>query len=223
MSVPKKEKVTCRSCKALIDRWCWRTVNLDRHPEAYEKLKSGAYFRTLCPFCGRAVYDEYSMVCYDGRSGAFIQFVAGSDLEPFFYLDELLEDGQRLSKVYRLEDLAEKILMLQNGRDDRIVEMCKFWTLRDFFMRVSGFGLVRQYYAVENGKEYIFFDNKDGQHITTEFPEGFYRLFEKAFREVLPRVKLKYGEYDTEWADGFLRAHIKLLERCAEEMCGKKE
>ena len=118
MSSPKKEKVTCPACKTLIDRWCWRTIDLRRHPEAYEKLKTGAYFKTLCPSCGRAVYEEYSMVCYDNRAGAFIQFVAGTDIEPFFYLDELLEEGQRLSKVNDREDFAELVsLYITNTAD----------------------------------------------------------------------------------------------------------
>ena len=97
MSTPKKEKVTCRSCKRQIDRWCWRTIDLNRHPETFEKLKTGAYFKTLCPSCGRTVFEEYSMVCFDSREGAFIQIVSEDDLEPLFYLDELLKEGQCLN------------------------------------------------------------------------------------------------------------------------------
>ena len=223
MSSPKREKVTCPACKTLIDRWCWRTIDLRRHPEAYEKLKTGAYFKTLCPSCGRAVYEEYSMVCYDKQAGAFIQFVAGTDLEPFFYLDELLEEGQRLSKVNDREDFAEKVHILQHGRDDRIVEMCKFWTLRQFFMRVSGFDLERQYYSAEDGKELIVFENAAGERATTDFPKNLYRLFEAAYRDVLKRVKAKYDEYDTEWADGFVREHLDLLEHAAGELKRKGE
>ena len=88
-------------------------------------------------------------------------------------------------------------------------------------MRVSGFELERQYYSAEDGKELIVFENAAGERATTDFPKNLYRLFEAAYRDVLKRVKAKYDEYDTEWADGFVREHLDLLERAAEELKGK--
>lgn len=129
MSFPRKASSRCVHCGASITKWIWDSLDLEKHSNAAEKLEKEEYFDALCPYCGKRTVEKYSMICYDLSKGIFLQLFSAADSERFFYVDELLEGSQRLCYVYRIEDLAEKVLALQNGRDDRIVEMCKFWTL----------------------------------------------------------------------------------------------
>lgn len=221
MSSPRKRKVCCQYCSTQFERWIWDSVDLERHPEASDKLLSGQYFKSICPSCGKTIYEEYSMVCIDKRSDICILFITGDDWERFFYLDWLLEEKQRLCKVYRSDDLAEKVLAIQNGRDDRIVEMCKYQTLLNYAIYVHGFDLNRLYYSIVDGKEKIVGEDTAGAKAISDFPEETYQLFVEAFKCVLPDTKAKYDVYDTEWADGFVKEHWDLVRNILEQRKGK--
>lgn len=211
MSYPKKRESACPYCGSNVNRWFWDSIDLECHPEASAKLKNGEYFKTTCGSCGKTQYEEYSMVCFDKKKGVCILFTTGDDWERFFYLDWLLDEKLRLCKVHQSDDLTEKVLAIQNGRDDRIVEMCKYQTLLKFAVHVHGFDLTNLYYSNEDGKEKIIGINTNGVKAITEFPEETYRLFDEAFRDVLPETRAKYDVYDTEWADNFISEHWDLV------------
>ncbi len=211
MSVPRKRTVVCSHCGAEIDLWAWYNINLEKHPEASTKLENRDYFKAFCHSCSKETIDPYSMICYDQSKGVFIEYWISKDAERNFYFDELLLEGQRRCVVFSVEDLAEKVIALQNGRDDRIVEMCKFWTLIKFAKQLPQFDLDRLYYSIENNREVIIGVNTDNAKAIVEFPKAIYQHFEKAFMDELPRESAKDGIYDIEWADGFVREHINLL------------
>ncbi len=211
MSAPRKEKTTCSECEREYDIWIWDSINLERHPETSDKLRNLEYFRRHCPHCGKQSVILYPLACYDRRWNVLLQLYTGEDWERFFHLEERLEDGMRLCMVYTAEDLAEKVLALQNGRDDRIVEMCKFWMLLRFAKHLNNFELDRLYYSIEDGEEKIVGVDVDGRKAVADFPRNVYRQFSEAFKEVLPLARAKFNEYTTEWADGFVREHLDLL------------
>lgn len=211
MSIPRKRNITCSHCGMKFDAWAWDSINLESHPEASNKLLKKDYFKNICPNCGNDEIDPYSMICYDQSMGVFIEYWRAEDSERFFYVDELLKEGQRLCHVFSIEDLAEKVLAIQNGRDDRIVEMCKFWVLLKFAKYLPQFSLERLYYSVENDREVIIGVDSNCAKATVDFPEKVYRQFEEAFKNSLPRAKAKNMIYDTEWADGFVREHLNAL------------
>ncbi len=213
MSTPRKTRTSCPRCGAAHEMWRWNGIDLERHPEAAEKLRTEAYFRWLCPSCGAQNRELYPLSCYDRRRNVLLQFETGDDQERFFHLDELMEEGQRLCRVYNVEDLAEKVLALQNGRDDRIVEMCKFWILLKFAKYLNDFELKRLFYSVEDGREKIVGVDVQGRKAVADIPKNVYRQFEAAFRDVLPLVRARNDEYTTEWAETFLREHIDLLKQ----------
>ena len=211
MSVPRKRTVVCTQCGTLIDSWFWGSINLEKHPEAARKLENNDYFKAFCPSCGKVTIDPYSMICYDQSKGVFFEFWFNSDSHRLFYLDELLEEGQRCSVVSRIEDLAEKVLAYKNGRDDRIVEMCKYWMLLKFARYLNDFELQRLYYSVVDGEEKIVGIDTKGEKAVADFPQNVYRQFESAFKDILPTVRAKFDEYDIEWADSFIHEHIGML------------
>ena len=76
---------------------------------------------------------------------------------------------------------------------------------------MNDFDLNRLYYSVEGGKEIIIGEDTSGVKAITDFPEETYQLFKEAFKDVLPKARAKYDEYDTEWADGFIKEHWDLV------------
>lgn len=211
MSAPRKEKTICSECGRAYGIWIWDSINLEQHPEASDKLRNLEYFRRRCPHCGKQNVELYPLACYDRTQKVLVQLHAGGNWERFFHLDERMEDGMRLCMVYHAEDLAEKVLALQNGRDDRIVEMCKFWILLIFAKHLNDFELDRLYYSIEDGKEKIVGVDVNGRKTIADFPQNVYRQFGEAFKAVLPLARAKYNEYTTEWADAFVREHLHLL------------
>ena len=211
MSIPRKRTIICAHCGAEIDSWAWYNINLEKHPEAATKLRNGDYFKAFCRYCGKETIDPYTMICYDQRRGVFIEYWISKDSARNFYFDELLLDGQRCCVVYSVEDLAEKVIALQNGRDDRIVEMCKFWALIKYAKHLNTFELKRLYYSIENNKEKLIGIDIHGNKVISGFPFSVYQYFENTFHNALADETDNRHSYDTEWADSFIRKHAGLL------------
>ena len=211
MSTPRRSKTTCFICGREYCVWFWDSINLEQHPSASEKLKSGEVFTRSCPFCGVRSKEPYPVACYDMSKGVLFQLRTAENPERFFHLEEQMDDGMRLCFVYSIEDLAEKVLALQNGRDDRIVEMCKYWHIIKLAIRLPQFEVVRYYYDVEDGKEVIIGIDRNGCRETEGFPDKDYQLFDKAFGTLLPLDKGRHNIYDTEWADSFIHEHGDLF------------
>ena len=193
--------------------WFWDSINLEQHPNAAEKLRSAEVFTRSCPFCGVRSIEPYPVACYDLSKKILVQFEAGEYTERFFHLDEMMEDGLRLCRVFSPERLAEKVLALHNGRDDRLVEMCKYWFRLKLIIRRIDFDVVRFYYDVDDGEEMLVGEDAYGFKDIVAFPEKEYRLFDKAFREVLPLEMGKYSIYDIAWADSFIKEHKDLFSK----------
>ena len=200
MSFPKKQKRTCTRCEKEYTAWIWNNIDLECHPEAYEKFSTRQYFKRYCPHCGTVDYEEHSLLCYDRSRKIFLHLNTAVDWEHYFDLDVLIEEGQCLRRVNSVAELCEKLLALKMGRDDRIVELCKARMLIPLALRSKDFMPVKVWYCIEDGHEMIM--ARDAHRVKAKgyFRERIYELYEKIFRDVLDKNMPKNYVYDINWA-----------------------
>lgn len=201
MSFPKKQKRVCTRCEKEYTAWIWDNIDLECHPEAYEKLSTRQYFKRYCPHCGTMDYEEHSLLCYDRSRKIFLHLDTPVGWENYFDLDELIEEGQCLRRVGSAAELCEKLLALQMGRDDRIIELCKVrQLLLPLALLCKDFKVLKVWYCIEDGREMIM--ARDAHRVKNQvcFREGIYELFADIFKDVLEENVAKNHVYDINWA-----------------------
>ncbi|MCD8366415.1 MAG: CpXC domain-containing protein [Clostridiales bacterium] len=134
--------LTCPICKKDHEVPIWRKIDVQKQPEAKQALLEGTFFDFSCPDCGYASRLHYGSLYVDAAlreliyiSGKADEAVADSERAaaqlaqdvPFYHRGDSL-----LRIVPSAENLKEKLLIFENGLDDRLVEMCKGVALSQF-------------------------------------------------------------------------------------------
>lgn len=140
MSETSQHDIACPTCGAeqrveLID-----TLSVDEHPEGRTALLKGEINRVTCPKCGGLFRIDKPMTYRDKENEIFILYdplVAGRTLPD---VEKTFQEGQKLFRevwpagvalpemnlVVEWTELVERVLLLEEGLDVRIVEHIKY-------------------------------------------------------------------------------------------------
>ncbi|MCD7916987.1 MAG: CpXC domain-containing protein [Clostridiales bacterium] len=134
--------LTCPICKKDHEVPLWRKIDVQEKPDAKKALLEGTFFDFSCPDCGYESRLHYGSLYVDA---ALREMIYISETEEESVADaeraaaQLAQDssfyqkGDSLLRIVRsAEDLKEKLLIFENGLDDRLVEMCKGVALSQF-------------------------------------------------------------------------------------------
>ena len=119
----------CPFCEKQVELTTYPVVDVQKQPELREDILSGEFFRLKCPHCGKRMKIRRQVVYVDRDHRFLICLI------PSFTENQLREKTweRQDSKCYgftkrivaNVNALKEKILMLENGIDDRAIELCK--------------------------------------------------------------------------------------------------
>ena len=121
-----KVKVPC-TCYAPVDFEYDETVDLAKNPEAANQIMAGSFMEAKCPKCGKVLHPEFPFTVKHEGKKIDIQFL------PERMRDEYLrglskycfkKDGRI---VIGFPELAEKLKIINEGFDDRIIEVIKYY------------------------------------------------------------------------------------------------
>lgn len=131
MSMPVDETIRCPYCGAEVEVTVFQSIN-DQWPDAVNNILTGELFEFICPHCGKKDHLEYNILFNDFGHKAWIQVVHDTDMIPAHvnmlsatrkYMSEM-----RMRIVHNTYELREKVTAFVLGRDDRIIELCKYIT-----------------------------------------------------------------------------------------------
>ncbi len=128
--------VTCPSCNqpGFLDAWDWIESTWD---EPHELLASGQLFKYQCPVCGTETTMGYTCVYHDSNRKAFLIYIPDPDKleDGRKAVDQLavgFEEVQGLAPhtymrrlVGTAFEFCEKVRLLDEGYDDRVIELMK--------------------------------------------------------------------------------------------------
>ena len=225
MSIPKKMTVKCSKCGAELDVTVFESVNTDYAEDITEQITSGDLFNAKCDKCGFVSHLEYDILYHDVKHGAMIWVLHDNTPEYSNRVAELRSSPNFLKyKITRIvnnmNELRQKVACLENGRDDRIIELCKVFIAYNLLSKQPEFDFNNAFYTTFLGKERVFLYDKNGQELSCELTEDVYSMLSEMFynSEYAFDFQAYYALVDYDWAEGILRP---LLKREAERIDAK--
>ena len=190
MSRTIKKEITCPACGEKADAKMWASVNVTLDQELRESVLDESLFTWTCPQCGHEALLSYPCLYHDMANKFMIYLVPGAkqeslnDAEAENRYPELGGVTKRLAAD--LNEMKEKILIFENGLDDRAVELTKL-AMSKVALKKHGKELEKGYFCAKDGETghlaFTFFVKDTGEpyHKTTRM-----EAYEKS-REVAKR------------------------------------
>ncbi|MCY2929112.1 MAG: CpXC domain-containing protein [Planctomycetota bacterium] len=129
MSVSSKETIACRYCGHEQEFTLWQSINATLDPQLREQLMSGELMTFTCQSCQKSAEVVWPLLYHDMEREVMVHI----------RFDESLSEGQApeadpvedfmlsftLRTVASRNELVEKVLIFEEGLDDRVIEIFK--------------------------------------------------------------------------------------------------
>ena len=221
MSIPKKMTVNCSKCGKPLSVTVFESVNSDYSDTLPMQIMSGDLFNAECPHCKFVSHLEYDILYHDMRHGAMIWVLHKNTPEYATKLAELRSTNMLPYKTLRVvEDmnaLKEKVSCLESGRDDRIVELCKVFTVYNLLAQKPDFAFRNAFYTAISGKEIIYIYDEDGDFLCSDLSDKAYDYIKDLYlkSDYATKFNNNYAIVDYAWAEEIL---IPLMESEAKRL-----
>lgn len=208
MSKNHIEKIKCSKCNAESEMLVWETMDTSTDPQLKAQIRNGDCFGWHCPHCDNKSLIFYPTIYHQVNEHYIICYVPGNPSSAVEYMKNINENNQsgydfndNYTKrvVSDINQLREKLLILDEGLDDRIIEIMKVFAMAEIQKSFSDLTVSEIYFNKEQDGTYnlaVKFDN--GQWGSTDFAMDSYDQVVKTFKTSLAvddEVII-----DTEWA-----------------------
>lgn len=196
MSKKHIEKITCPECKHESEFVVWDSINTQLDPEMKAKAKSGEIFKWTCPECGYRARVDFATLYHQMEDNVMIYYVPGNPEEAIPYLKHAFQsmagencDAKYIKRVVgSTNQFHEKLLLLDEGLDDRKIELMKLFVSTRIKLQDAGFELVEMLFdKMQDGTRCFALRLKNGKWQHIEFDQALYDNVSKVFREALEK------------------------------------
>ena len=212
------EKIKCPKCEHEDDMTVWESVNTDDNPEMKELVRNQQAFIYHCPECGKDSVVFYPMFYHEPKKGFLINFVPEYSNAAISFMKDLshdpydeklpLESNCQKRVVFNINQLHEKLLILDEGLDDRAVELTKLFIIAEIMNKDREHKIEEIYLNKEKDgslKFAVLFNNNEWGR--TEFIRSNYDLIVDKFKvELLSSDEVRIN---TQWAMDIMNKKIK--------------
>ena len=206
MSIPRQVTITCPYCGKNFSATVFASVNTDYSKDLPRRIIDGTWFDSVCPNCQKTVSFNYDMLYHDMNHHAMIWLVCRKNNPDYQKkVDEIREtphSGNTTRLVFSKEELREKVACLEKGRDDRVIEICKYFMLDELMRQNPSFEAASVYYALVGDKETMLFYDTSGNALHCFLDEEFYDTMKTQFQDRLDAVpETPYPVIDILWVN----------------------
>lgn len=209
MSINLKQSVKCPKCEQMSDVTVWSSITVKDSIDLKNDLLAGKINMFKCPSCEHTALMPHPMLYNDEDKRLIISFTPVNDptlKEQLF--SEIREssknsgeldkfDGYNMRFITDYNELLEKILIFDNGLNDKAIEVIKLMILSQEVdkseQRVCRFGKV-----CDDGIEFMIHDFIEQQIYTSTVPMSSYDTIYKSLTE----SGMKPYSFDWEIVDG---------------------
>lgn len=216
MSIQKTIKVTCPGCHAESDFPMWQSINTAVDPGMKEAVRNKQAFRFCCPHCSEENIVDYSFLYHQPEEKWLIQYDKDDESANEFLsmvteedssLRQFIEDGYVIRLVRSQNELIEKLFILDEGLDDRLVEIYKVLVLLRYQEEHKGEDIDRPvlyfYRSADKQPEIQVLINNEYQCSTTFNPD-LYQDLQTNFSPRLSPLNQDTPVINEQWAFNFL-------------------
>lgn len=218
MSKPYNTEITCPSCGEKSEFTIWESVNTSLDPKMKRAVRDGSAFRFVCPHCGQARFVDYGFLYHQMEDRILIHY-ARSDENAQEIIDLLAAKGPFRSvatKFYRhgymirivrsMDELLEKLAIIDAGLDDRLVELYKLF-LRASLQNRQPEKANSDIRFCRDGDRYLLRLHSNSESLDcAEFSMGTYELIRDQFAPALPEEDVQEPIVNLQWSVGFLKS-----------------
>ncbi len=209
MSINIKQSVKCPNCGQMSDITVWSSITVKDSPDLKTDLLSGKVNMFVCPSCETRALMPHPMLYHDEDMKLMISFSPTNDAvlaEQLFdnvqtsskqsgELDKL--EGYNLRFITDYNELLEKLLIFDNGLNDKAIEVIKLMILSQDAdkseQRVCRFGK-----REGDTLEFMIYDFIENQVYTSAVPHNTYTTV----YDSLIQSGMKPYSFDWERVDG---------------------
>lgn len=193
-------------------------INTETQPEMIQKVRDGEAFASICSRCGKKSMADYSFLYYQ-PSALFMMYYAADqdDYEKAWKMLTGQDESRRLDEeklrgvkkrlVISREAFREKLMILDGGLDDRVIELMKgmaFLSLRQNRPEIHPDRVLFDVGA--DGNHYFRFEEKGAVIAAYAFEAPMYREIETGVKEMLEPLSKGQPVINAEWGAKALRA-----------------
>lgn len=217
MSKQSTQKITCPKCGLEQEAKIWDSINVTLNPEVKQKILDGSFFQFRCSKCGYTAPLAYPCLYHDMEQGLLIWLLPGN-ANKGRNMDQINSivsgmgiDFTSTEKPYSyrvVEDsnaLREKVLISDEGLDDRMIEVMKVIYLAQIQNQTGGEKDLDLYLDGSKGKYQFLVFFPDGRTAAVPLNMDFYRDLYEVQKEMLEEcTPSTFCAVDRDWANAIM-------------------
>lgn len=204
----EKQKIQCQNCGTDIPVNMTEFVDISTDPVYKEKIMDGSFFMVKCPSCGDETLVEYPVMYMDPSKKLTVYMVPDHEDDLLDNLNSLdvpetdLNPEAEFRLVNCSSELLEKILLRDNNRDDRVIELYKALiceNIKEDWPDVTPDAIL--YYKEPDDEYFIIWDyvNAAGEQLTVNLDEELYEDLKTNYISAMDIPLNKYAEVNNAW------------------------
>ncbi len=195
-------QITCPACCTEQSFKICPSIDVNTDPEIKESIFNRDIFRFICPECGEEILVAYNCTYID-RENSFMVALMTDEGEA-----NIVAADYNLRIVRSINEFVEKIALMEDGVDDRIVELYKIMLEDQFEEERKGTELLGIYYGGQDFEKkqlvfYIITGNAENVRAILSFDT--YETIAKQF-DTNPELAKPCSEINRLWAIGTLQS-----------------
>ncbi len=206
MSQSSMSEITCPACGSKHEFKVWDSINTKQDLELKEAVRTGDAFRYTCPDCGATALLNYNFL-YHQMEDKYMVFVSVEG-DAWNQMMSILSARQKDLPDYTMRivrsynDFREKLMILDAGLDDRVVEIIKSSVWHNVEETYADKGIDEILFAMNDDGEHGFlFRSKDKMIASMEFDMDLYKVVKNAAESRLDFYSRGIFGIDRAWAD----------------------
>jgi hypothetical protein len=124
-----KKKISC-FCEAEFDAEIPDSIDCAKHPETLTSIIDGNFMNIQCPECGKVLKPEFPFTLENIAEGFSLFFIPELDRVAYFMGNLEYPVGKPTRIAIGYPELVEKMIIINEDLDDRIIEAIKFYMLQ---------------------------------------------------------------------------------------------
>ena len=193
----QKTTVCCPACLTEGDFNIPVFIDIEEDPDLKEDIFNRNIFKFTCPECGEEILVSYGLTYLDNDKNFMVTLIPDKEeltMDTTCYL---------LRVVRSINEFVEKIALMEDGIDDRVVELYKIMLEDQFEEERQGSEILGIYYGGQNSGDksllfYIITANSENCRASLSFDT--YSAIEAQFEKILSTQDDEPSEINRMWA-----------------------